>query len=143
MSTYYNANGSGGYISEQRYASAKCRIDIAKSYLCDAKRHFKKGDYIAMLSYMHCAIQQASRAMLELNEACDENEYIHTRLFSRDNLLFRNKIAYVLEKIVRGDFFRWPKESFSEDLNKTSIFIKDAEEVLSDYYICTDKEIEK
>ena len=41
------------FTSEQRYASAKCRIDIAKSYLCDAKRHFKKGDYIAMLSYMH------------------------------------------------------------------------------------------
>jgi len=90
-SNYY-VNGSC-CTSEQRYASAKCRIDIAKSYLSDAKMNFKKGDHIAMLSYMHCAMQQASRAMLELNEACGEKEYIHTRLFSRDNLLFWQKIS--------------------------------------------------
>ena len=142
----------GVKFSEQRYASAKCRIDIAKSYLCDAKRHFRKGDYIAMLSYMHCSLNHTARAMLDLKEECDENhidimavferKYIHTKLFSRNNILFWQKISYVFDKIVRGDFFSWPRESFSEDLKRTSIFIEAAEEVLSCYYMYTDNEIE-
>lgn len=139
----------GMKFSEQQYASAKCRIDIAKSYFHSAKMHFKKGDYIAMLSYMHCSMNHASRAMLELKEECDEKhidimstferKYIHTKLFSRNNFLFWQKISYVFEKIVRGDFFSWPRESFSKDLKRTAIFLEDAEKVLSDYYKYTDK----
>lgn len=142
----------GVKFSEQRYASAKCRIDIAKSYLCDAKRHFKKGDHIAMLSYMNCSLNHTARAMLDLKEECDENHidimavferiYIHTNLFDKNNFLFWQKISYVFNKIVRGDFFSWPRESFSEYLRRTSIFIGAAEEVFLCYYKYTNKEIE-
>ncbi len=143
----------GVKFSEQQYASAKCRIDIAKSHLYSAKKHFKKRDYIAMQSYMHCSMNHALRALLELKEECDEKhidimstferKYIHTKLFSENNFLFWQKISYVFEKIVRGDFFSWPRERFNEALTRVSIFLEDAEEVLSYYYMCTDKETEK
>lgn len=143
---------NGLEFSEQRYASAKCRMDIAKSHLYSAKKYLKKGDYIAMLSYTLCSLNHTARAMLELKEECDENytdimstferKYINTKLFSRNSFLFWQKISYVFDKIVRGDFFRMPRESFSEDLRRTSIFIEDAEEVFSYYYMYTDKEIE-
>ena len=151
MCTYCNATGSG-YISEQRYASAKCRIDIAKSHFHVAKKHLKKGDDIAALAYMQCSMNQASRAMLELKEECDEKHidvmfafekmYRQANLFSRDDFLFLHELFCVFDKIVRGDFFAWPRESFSEMLKKIEIFIRNAEKILSVYYICTDKVIE-
>ena len=134
------------------YASARCRIDIADSHLHDAKKHLKKGDDIAALAYMQCSMNQASRAMLELKEEYDEKHidvmfafkkmYRQTNFLSRDDFLFLHEIFYVFDKIVRGDFFAWPRESFSEMLKKIEIFIRSAEKVLSLYYICTDKVIE-
>ena len=105
-----------------------------------------------MLSYMHCSLNQASRAMLDIIEECEkihidimstfERKCIHTKIFSKNNFLFWKKISSLFDKIVRGEFFRMPRESFSEDLRRTSIFIEDAEEVFSYYYMYTDKEIE-
>jgi len=88
----------GMKFSEQRYASARCRIDIADSHLHDAKKHLKKGDDIAALAYMQCSMNHVSRSMIELKEGCDkkhidimfafEKMYSQTNLFSRKDFIF-------------------------------------------------------
>lgn len=143
---------SGLKFSESRYASAKCRMEKAKSYSRSAKRYLKNKDYIAMLHYMRCSMCNACSALLDLVQEDDEQymnvmlvfgqRYIETGFFARQNFVFLKKITVLVEKIVRGDFFRMPRESFNEAFTRVEIFLKDAEEVLSCYYMYTDKEVE-
>lgn len=143
---------NGLKFSEQRYASAKCRMEKAKSYSRSAKKYLKNKDYIAMLHYMRCSMCNACSALLDLVQGDDEQymnvmlvfeqKYIETGLFARQNFVFLKKITVLVEKIVRGDFFRMPRESFNEALTRVEIFLEAAEEVLSCYYKCTNKEIE-